>query len=96
LAPAVNNMTISQVGQNMFSINLNIIMVVRFPSKAPVDTPRPVALTSSPVLVGKTPDVDLLMYADGTTPQPGGETSAFNDFSKQHGYPPQTREVLAE
>jgi len=94
--PAVNNMTVSQVGQNMFSINLNLIMVVRFPSTAPVETPIPVALTSFPALVGNTPDAEQLMYADGTTPQPGGETAAFNDFSKQHGYPPQTREVLAE
>jgi len=94
--PAVKDMTVLQVGQNMFSINLNIITVIRFPSNVPTDTPIPVALTSSPILVGNTPDVEPLMYVNGTTPQPGGETAAFNDFSKQHGYPPQTREVLAE
>jgi len=95
-APAVNNMTVSQVGQNMFSINLNIITVVRFPSNAPIETPIPVAFTSTPTLVGSETDAVQMMYADGTTPQPDGETAAFNDFSKQHGYPPQTREVLAE
>jgi len=95
-APAVNNMTVSQVGQNMFSINLNIITVVRFPSNAPIDAPIPVAFTSTPTLVDNTLNPEQLRYADGTTPQPDGETAAFNDFSKQHGYPPQTREVLAE
>ena len=94
-APAVKDMTITQVGQNMFSIILNIITVVRFPSNAPTDTPIPVALTSTPTLVDNTLNPGQLRYADGTTPQPDGETAAFNDFSKQHGYPPQTREVLA-
>ena len=95
-APAVKDMTITQVGQNMFSISLNIITVVRFPSNAPTDTPIPVALTSTRTLVNDTLNPGQLRYADGTTPQPDGETAAFNDFSKQHGYPPQTREVLAE
>jgi hypothetical protein len=80
-APSVNNMTISPVGQNLFSINLNIITVVRFPSHAALDN----------IL-----SAEQLKYADGSTPQAGGESAAFNDFSKQHGYPPQTREVLAE
>ena len=95
-APAVKDMTITQVGQNMFSISLNIITVVRFPSNAPTDTPIPVALASTPTLVDTTLNPEQLRYTDGTTPQPDGETAAFNDFSKQHGYPPQTREVLAE
>jgi len=90
-APAAKDMTITQVGQNMFSINLNIITVVRFPSNSSTDTPSPVPLRSTPTL-----NVEQLRYADGTTPEPGGETAAFNDFSKQHGYPPQTRVVLAE
>ena len=95
-APAAKDMTITQVGQNMFSINLNIITVVRFPSNAPTDTPSPVSFTSTPTLVDNTLNAEQLRYADGTSPQPDGETAAFNDFSKQHGYPPQTRVVLAE
>lgn len=79
--PAVKDMTVSQVGQNMFSINLNIVTVVRFPSSVPVE---------------KATEPQQLKYADGSGPEPGGETAAFSDFSKQHGYPPQTREVLAE
>jgi len=95
-APAAKDMTITQVGQNMFSINLNIITVVRFPSNAPTDTPGSLSLTSTPTLVDNIINPTQLKYADGTTPESGGETAAFNDFSKQHGYPPQTREVLAE
>ena len=79
--PAVKDMTVSQVGQNMFSINLNIVTVVRFPSNAPVE---------------EATEPQQLKYADASGPEPGGETAAFNDFTKQHGYPPQTREVLAE
>lgn len=95
-APAVKDMMITQVGQNMFSLNLNIITVVRIPSNTPTDTPIQVTLTSTPTLTDNTLNPEQLRYADGTTPQPDGETAAFNDFSKQHGYPPQTREVLAE
>lgn len=80
-APALKDMTVAQVGQNLFSLNLNIITVVRFPSN---------------VAVENTLNSGQLIYADGTTPQPGGESSAFKDFSKQHGYPPQTREILVE
>ena len=79
--PAVKDMTVSQVGPNMFSINLNIVTVVRFPSNTPVE---------------KATEPQQLKYADGSGPEPGGETAAFNDFTKQHGYPPQSREVLAE
>jgi hypothetical protein len=83
-APSVKDMTISQVGQNMFTINMNIIAVVRFVSSDVAQT-APVVLT-----------VEALKYADGTTPPAGGESAAFNDFTKQNGYPPQSREILAE
>ena len=95
-APAVKDMMITQVGQNMFSLNLNIITVVRFPHNAPTDIPIQVASTCIPIPVDNPLNAKQLTYADGTSPEPAGETAAFNDFSKQHGYPPQTREVLAE
>ncbi len=41
-------------------------------------------------------DSNRLTYKDGSTPQSDGETAAFGDFSKQHGYPPPTREILVE
>ena len=95
-APAAKDMTITQVGQNMFSLNLNIITVVRFPSNTATDIPGRAVLTTVPSQIDNPLNAERLTYADGTTPEPGGETAAYNDFSKQHGYPPQTREILAE
>lgn len=93
--PCVKDMTVSQVDQNMFSINLSMIAVVRFVSSdAPVYTPLVLA-ASATSSTSKT-DLEQQKYADGTTPQPGGETAAFGDFTTQHGYPPQSREILAE
>jgi hypothetical protein len=80
-APTVKDMTVTQIDQNMFSINLNIVTVVRYPSITTLE---------------KTSEQPQLQYSDGSVPQPGGEAAAFNDFTKQHGYPPQSREVLAE
>jgi len=92
----VKDITLTQVGQNMFSLHLNIITVVRFPSSNQTDTPVRAGLTNTPALTDNPPITEQLKYSDGTTPESGGETAAFNDFSKQHGYPPQTWEVLAE
>ena len=95
-APSVKDMTVSQVGQNMFSINLNIITVVRFPADATMNTSASSTLTTSPMGENSVHSPEQRKYADGLTPQAGGETAAFNDFSKQHGYAPQTREILTE
>ena len=86
-APAMKDLTITPLGQNMFSLNLNIITVVRFPSNAHSDQVSVEPSTQSSA---------QLRYADATAPEPGGETAAFNDFAKQHGYSPQTRAILAE
>jgi hypothetical protein len=86
-APALKDLTITPVGQNMFSLSLNIITVVRFPSNTQTDQVS---------VEGNTLSSEQLRYADATSPEPGGETAAFNDFSQQHGYFPQSRTVLAE
>ena len=78
--PDVNNATVSQVGQNLFSIELNIVMVIRLAAQLAPNMPEP----------------DQITYVDETSPQPGGETAAFKDFVKQHGYSPRTREILVE
>ena len=80
-APSVRDLAVAQVGQNLFSLTLNIVTVVRFPSSAPVE---------------KAIEPQQPKYADGSVPQPGGEAAAFTDFTKQHGYPPQSRDILAE
>jgi hypothetical protein len=80
-APSVKDMTVAQVSQNLFSLTLNIVTVVRFPSNPPIEK----ALEPQP-----------LKYTDGSIPQPGGEAAAFTDFASQHGYTPQSRDILAE
>ena len=80
-APSVKDMAVAQVGQNLFSLTLNIVTVIRFPSSTPVE---------------KIIEPQQAKYVDGSMPQPGGEAAAFTDFTKQHGYPPQSREILAE
>ncbi len=78
--PDVAEVRVSELGPNTFGIGLNIVMVIRFANKESVATSEP----------------KQCMYADGSTPQSDGETTAFRDFSKQHGYPPETREILVE
>src|SRR5512138_823474 len=78
--PDVAEVRVSELGPNTFGIGLNIVMVVRFANKESVAKPEP----------------EQCIYADGSTPQSDGETTAFGDFSKQHGYPPKTRESLVE
>jgi hypothetical protein len=97
-APAVSNMTVTPVGRNMFSLNLNLVLVVRFPGLGasaeqnqllvstavqPISTDTPVS-SSEPI------------YANGEKPEAGGETSAFNDFAYIHSYPPPSRQVLLD
>ena len=80
-APSVKDMAVAQVGQNLFSLTLNIVTVVRFPSSTAAENAT---------------DPHQPKYADGSVPQRGGEAAAFTDFTKQHGYPPQSQEILAE
>jgi hypothetical protein len=91
-APAIKGMTVSQVGNSMFSIDMNVIVVVRFPTEMPIAVER----NESSISEVDKDGTQLPTYADGTKPQAGGEALAFDDFFKEHGYSPQTREVLAE
>ena len=93
--PSVKDMNITPVGQNMFSIDFNMIAVIRFAS-SDIAISTPVVRACSPAVPTTTADAEQLKYADGGTPQPGGETAAFTDFTKQHAYPPQSREILVE
>lgn len=91
-APAVHQMTVTPVGSNMFSLNLNVVMVVRFPDNHTKTEHMAVQITSNSTPAGSS-DV---AYADGSQPAPGGETAAFQDFLRTHGYPPPTRQSLSE
>ncbi len=97
-APAISNMSVTSVGRNMFSLNLNVILVVRFPGIGG-DAEQNELLVSTALqhISNDTPTSSSeLMYANGEKPEPGGETSAFNDFVRIHSYPPPSRQVLSE
>ncbi len=97
-APAISNMTVTPVGKNMFSLNLNVVLVVRFPgvSEGAEQNELLVSTAIQPVSHDKPISSSELMYANGEQPESGGETSAFNDFVHVHSYPPPSRQVLSE
>lgn len=97
-APAISNMTVAPVGKNMFSLDLHVVLVVRFPDVGE-DAQHQELLVSTTVQPAShnTPiSISGLMYTNGEKPEPGGETSAFNDFVHVHSYPPPSRQVLSE
>lgn len=97
-APAISNMTATPVGRNMFSLNLNVVLVVRFPGIGE-GTEQNELLVSTAVqhISHDTPiNSSELMYANGEKPEAAGETSAFNDFVCVHSYPPPSRQVLSD
>lgn len=97
-APAVSQMTVTPVGGNMFSVNLTIVLVVRFPDGAECSQPDPARVTNAAAQRSRdTPtQTRQRVYADGEKPEAGGETCAFNDFVRVHSYPPSSRQVLAD
>lgn len=99
-APAISNMTVTPVGPNMFSLNLNLILVVRFPNSNEGQGQNELlgsTVVEQPAVSNITPSSTVeLIYASGEKPEAGGETTAFQDFVKAHGYPPQSRAVLSE
>jgi hypothetical protein len=89
--PAIHQMTVTAVGTNMFSLNLNVVMLVRFPN---ADNPEHSAVQPTSSSMPITPSEAT--YAGGSQPDPGGETAAFQDFLNAHGYPPPSRQSLLE
>jgi len=97
-APAVSNMAVAPVGRNMFSINLNLVLVVRFPGlgESPEQNELLVSTAVQHISNNMPSDSSELIYADGEKPETGGETCAFNDFVHAHSYPPPSRQVLLD
>jgi hypothetical protein len=84
--PSVSNLAVAQAGPGIFSVTMQVVMVVRFPPEnGSAETPAAV-----PAAAG------LLRYGNGETPQAEGEPEAFQAFVQTMGYPPQTREVLVQ
>jgi hypothetical protein len=85
--PSVSNLTVAQAGPGMFSVTMQVVMVVRFPSEN--------AATEEPALAVPAA-ADRLQYGNGETPEAEGEPEAFQAFVQTMGYPPQTRDVLLQ
>jgi hypothetical protein len=101
--PSVSNLSVAQVGTGMFSVTMQVIMVVRFPTDVPAGPPvilntdhaLPQApVTTSPAVQAATGE---LMYGNGELPSAfDGEAEGFRAFVQVHGYVPPTREVLIQ
>jgi len=101
--PSVSNLSVAQVGTGMFSVTMQVIMVVRFPTDLPTGSqvvintnhalpPTPViTLTTVPAATGE------LIYGNRELPNAfDGEAEGFQAFAQVHGYVPPTREILVQ
>ena len=101
--PSVSNLSVSPVGTGMFSVTMQVIMVVRFPTDIPVRSP--VVLNTADA-IPQTPSIAStavqaataeLMYGNGELPNAfDGEAEGFQAFVQVHGYVPPTRDVLIQ
>jgi hypothetical protein len=101
--PSVSNLSVAQVGTGMFSVTMQVIMVVRFPTDVPSGSPIVIntdhALPQTPEIASTTvqPAIGDLMYGNGELPNAfDGEAEGFQAFVQIHGYVPPTREVLIQ
>lgn len=100
--PSVSNLSIAQVGTGMFSVAMQVIMVVRFPADVPAGLPVVIttdhAVQPTPETASSTvQDAGELMYGNGEFANAfDGEAEGFQAFVQVHGYVPATREVLIQ
>ncbi len=101
--PSVSNLSIAQVGTGMFSVTMQVIMVVRFPDDFPAGSPVVITadhvLPTTPVIASNTVQAAAggLIYSNGELPNAfDGEAEGFQAFVQVHGYVPPTREVLIQ
>ena len=101
--PSVSNLSVAQVGTGMFSVTMQVIMVVRFPTDVPTGTPLVIntdqAVPQTPVNASTTVQAatSQLMYGNGELPNAfEGEAEGFQVFAQVHGYVPPTREILIQ
>jgi hypothetical protein len=96
--PSVSNLSVAQVGTGMFSVTMQVIMVVRFPTDVSASSPMVINtdhdVPQSPIITSTTSE---LMYSNGELPTAfDGEAEGFQAFVQVHGYVPPTREVLIQ
>ncbi len=101
--PSVSNLSVAQVGTGMFSITMQVIMVVRFPTDVPAGSSVGIntdyAIPQTPELASTTVQTATgeLMYGNGELPNAfDGEAEGFQAFVQVHGYVPPTRDVLVQ
>ena len=101
--PSVSNLSVAQVGTGMFSVSMQVIMVVRFPTDVPHGSPVVIntdhAVPQTPEIASTTAQAATgeLMYGNGELPNAfDGEAEGFEAFVQVHGYVPLTREVLIQ
>jgi hypothetical protein len=98
--PSVSNLSVAQVGTGMFSVAMQVIMVVRFPNDALAEMQTVInadpAVPQTPVTVSTTMQAEL-KYGNGALPNAfDGEAEGFQAFVHVHGYAPSTRDVLIQ
>ncbi len=101
--PSVSNLSVVPVGTGMFSVTMQVIMVVRFPTDIPAGSPVVInpdhAVPPTPVITSTTVQTATgeLMYGNGELPNAfDGEAEGFQAFTQVHGYVPPTREILIQ
>jgi hypothetical protein len=82
----------------MFSLNLNLVLVVRFPGLGASAEQNELLVSTAVQHISTDTPVNSAepVYADGEKTKSEGETSAFNDFVHIHSYPPPSRQVLLD
>ena len=101
--PSVSNLSVAPVGTGMFSVTMQVIMVVRFPTDNQTGTPMVIntdhGVLPTPVDTSTSMQTAIgeLIYGDGEIPNAfEGESEGFQAFVQVHGYVPPTREVLIQ
>jgi hypothetical protein len=100
--PSVSDLSVVQVGTGMFSVTMQVIMVVRFPTDLTADFPvalhsdhaSPQMPTTGSTIMQSHTD---LKYGNGELPNAfDGEVEGFQAFAQVHGYIPATRDILVQ
>jgi hypothetical protein len=86
----------------MFSVTMQVIMVVRFPTDVPAGSPVVItadrAVPQTPLIASTTVHATgELIYGNGEFPNAfDGEAEGFQAFVQVHGYVPPTRDILIQ
>ena len=101
--PSVSNLSVAPVGTGMFSVTMQVVMVVRFPTDVPAGGPMVIGSDHALPQTSLRPSTAVqaaaggLMYGNGELPNAfDGEAEGFQAFVHVHGYVPPTREVLIQ